>query len=396
MQNDKARLLIFIFFFSCFSYHAYGKSQKVAVLVQQLGNKNVNIRIKAILALGKMRYRAEKAVPTLSTLLFDKNYRIRKAAIKALDEISEIKKAIPFLIKALRDRKPYIRKAAARLLGLHTTRKNRAAVSALLVTVKDTDHGVRGAAILAIASLEPKHPKVIEVYIEGLRHRNIDVWMTVVEVLRNRETLPKKVFWPLIRVIGKHKSARKDAIFALSRIRPKMRKGASSIAKYLWSRNKDVRINTIYTMSHLNVKKKWFIRYLIKMISHREFDVSSAAISALGAIGPKASPAVPALRRYLRKGWSAHGAIWALGKIGGAAKSVVPELLKIVRKPCKREPDRFVPSCLRPRREGIIALIRISPRHKALKGTIQLVFKRDQGYYFQKRVEKELKNQGIQ
>src|SRR5205085_1536283 len=90
---------------------------------------------------------------------------------------------------------------------------------------------------------------------------------------------------------------------------------------------------------------------LVGLLTDVNGNVAEEAALALGAIGPDARPAVPALLRMLRAGgYLPAGAAYALGRIGRVDEAIVPALVKLLQHP--------VPDV---REEAEIALRRIAP-----------------------------------
>jgi len=74
--------------------------EAVPALIQELKNKNQNVRINAAYALCTMGSQAKTAVPILIEALNDKNYEVRVAAVISLGRFGkEAKSAIPELEK---------------------------------------------------------------------------------------------------------------------------------------------------------------------------------------------------------------------------------------------------------------------------------------------------------
>lgn len=70
--------------------------EEISNVVQQLKDKNANVRMKAAESLGRMGANARQAVPDLIDCLDDKAAGMRMKAIKALGEIGA-KEAVPAL-----------------------------------------------------------------------------------------------------------------------------------------------------------------------------------------------------------------------------------------------------------------------------------------------------------
>ena len=103
---------------TCFYPVGAQTSDRIASLINQLGNESAAVRRDAALALSQMGPAAKLAVPHLVALLKDPDKDVRGAAVSALGRIgSEAKAAVPHLIELLKDPGQGVRWAAARVLG---------------------------------------------------------------------------------------------------------------------------------------------------------------------------------------------------------------------------------------------------------------------------------------
>lgn len=106
-------------------------------------------RYLAAQALAKIGDEAESAVPVLLTSLRYDDMFLRMAITNALIQIGY--PSVPGLIKALFDRNKAVRRAAAKALGKIGSER---AVSALTVTLKDGDPGVRKFSAQALRRID--------------------------------------------------------------------------------------------------------------------------------------------------------------------------------------------------------------------------------------------------
>jgi hypothetical protein len=102
-------------------------------------------------------------------------------------------------------------------------------------------------------------------------------------------------------------------------------------------------IGTLREMGQPFTSSETGLAILIAALSHPDIEVRSRAEGALGDLGARAKPAIPALIRSVeRRGRVATGhisinGIWALGQIGPDAKSAIPLLESIVQERTGRE-----------------------------------------------------------
>jgi HEAT repeat protein len=94
-----------------------------------------------------------------------------------------------------------------------------------------------------------------------------------------------------------------------------------------------VRTNVLAILAGLGPAAKPALDDIIKELDDAEADHAGEAAVAIGAIGPEAAAAVPALRRLVGDAAKAPGlrysAAYALGRIGPAAKEADPDLRKL-------------------------------------------------------------------
>jgi HEAT repeat protein len=146
----------------------------VNVLVQQLKNEDLLIRLNTIMALGETRD-ARAVEPLISTL---KDESCVCTAANSLVKIGN--PAVEPLIAALKDDKPIVRRNAAKALG---EIKDVSAVKPLIFALKDKDLTVRWNAAKALGEI--KDASAVEPLIEAQKDESPIVRKNAVMALRD-------------------------------------------------------------------------------------------------------------------------------------------------------------------------------------------------------------------
>ena len=125
----------------------------VPFLVKALKDKDRNVRINAVLALGLIGKGTANAIPTLVELLKDPNPDVREYSAYA---VGRIKKgaivAIPFLIRSLQDENTSVRISSIWALGAIGP-EAKDATPAIIQSLQDDDRDVRLNAIIALGDI---------------------------------------------------------------------------------------------------------------------------------------------------------------------------------------------------------------------------------------------------
>jgi uncharacterized protein (TIGR02996 family) len=141
-------------------------------ILEALRNQDVEVRYRAMEALGSIGRDAVEAVPALVAVLHDQDADVRYRAAIALSTIGpEAREAAPALENALRDQNADVRSAAAIALGLIGP-EAREAVPALTEALRDQDPNVRYRAALALGSIGPEARAAVPALVETLRDQD--------------------------------------------------------------------------------------------------------------------------------------------------------------------------------------------------------------------------------
>jgi len=151
----KVGVLTFLVSFS-FESICFSQGKNVGTLIQNLKDKNRNVRSSAASALGDIK--DTRAVEPLIAALKDKNSIVRRLAASALAKIMDTRAVVP-LIAALKDKDADVRACAAWALG---DIKDSRAVEPLIAALKDKDLMVRDAAKSVLGAMGIRADEVVE------------------------------------------------------------------------------------------------------------------------------------------------------------------------------------------------------------------------------------------
>ncbi|MFY9261264.1 MAG: HEAT repeat domain-containing protein [Gallionella sp.] len=170
------------------AFSQFGRIRGQATLLEQLTNKNANVRSNAAWALGDLK--DAKAIPKLITLLADNDRNVRGNAVMALGKL-KAEAAIPKLIILLADNDGKVRSSAAAALG---NLKAEAAIPKLITLLADDYVYVRSSAAEALGKLNAHEaiPKLITLLVDN----NVYVRSSAAEALGKlnaHEAIPKLI-----------------------------------------------------------------------------------------------------------------------------------------------------------------------------------------------------------
>lgn len=238
-------------------------------LVSALQNGSDLVRAKAAEALGKIgETAAEAAVPTLIRALRDDDGWVSAVAAEALGEMGEAaEEAVPALVRSLRHISPLVRANAAEALGKLGSAAEQA-VPALEHAAGDTDGGVRAQAMRAVGAVVTG-PGAEPLLLAGLHDPEPRVRAAAAEAFGTRGTPHAGAIAELWRLLGDANDRVKHAVIgALVRLAGPMPEVVDGLCRRV-----------------LEDDSAW---------------VRETAARNLGALGPPAAGAGPALLRAAR------------------------------------------------------------------------------------------------
>ena len=183
-----------------------GRSAINPLIDLAVGGKSEAVRIGAIQSLGKLGPLAKPAVPVLLKCLRDKVADVRNATARALPEIKPVEKeVVAALASTLNDKDVYVRTAAAGALG-DVGPAAGSAVPSLLTALKDEDWGVVQSAAIALGEIGVSEPSVISGLSRALKNRAAHVQMAAAEALGKMPRAAAPAVGNLIAVLSDNRA----------------------------------------------------------------------------------------------------------------------------------------------------------------------------------------------
>jgi len=165
------RTLIAVVLFATSSFAA---TPEIEALIEQLGNKDESVRLKAAKELGRLKEKAKDAIPALTTAITDKDEDVRTVAKKSLAAIKDavnivekpkVPENVQVLIADLNSKDNKVKLAA--LAKLETLGQEAAPAAAAIVELgmMSPNVGVRDAANTVFEKLDPAvYKEIVTVY----------------------------------------------------------------------------------------------------------------------------------------------------------------------------------------------------------------------------------------
>jgi HEAT repeat protein len=239
----------------------------------------------------------------VESLKNDKSSAVRSAAATALGRAGEqAKSVLNGIIDALKDTDPDVRAAAAEVLG-RVGDEARIAIPALKPLLKDADAGVRLAAAFALGRVGPDGATAVPELVVVLAG---DVDATVRKEAARAFALlgldAKAAVPALVKALREDKAddVRQQAAIALGKMRGETRDVAKDMIEVMKKdAAKNVRIFVVHALGDsLSDGLRAYVKDLAdQLISEPEAVVRVALVQELGALGPAAKDALPALNR---------------------------------------------------------------------------------------------------
>jgi HEAT repeat protein len=275
-------------------------------LCKLLRDRDLSVRCAAAGSLCELGPKAKPAVGALAAALRDSNYRVRGMAAWALGSIGpEAAAAVPGLIKALDDEEDYVRSRAADALGW-VGPKAKAAVPALLRAVKkDEEPGhsfLAESAAESLGRIGADAETVVPALLAALKHKNQQIRKGAATGLGEFRGQEKAAIPALLRALHDEDDygVGTAASGGLKRMGPRaVETAVAALTRSLESKDETVRVRVAYALAELDSKGK-SVPALVRVVRSDVLRPRRAAIRALGAMGPKAKNAVPALRDALK------------------------------------------------------------------------------------------------
>jgi HEAT repeat protein len=395
------------------------------VLLDHLNHKSPQVRLRAIVGLGKMGAAAKDAVPAIAKALSDPDKEMRNAAGKALARIGptavpvfiqELKNpasrndilsarnlaligpdaadAVPALTECLKQKDNDLLATAAHALGEIGPPSWKAATS-LTLLLGDGNPEVQKQARAALAKIGPG---AIPALRGALKSPQSPIRRRAADLLALQGSKAKDATGDLIALLkDKQPAVRKAAALSLAAIGPDASQASEALVDCVQDKDASVRAAVALALGHIRARGQAIstlvnlfrdpvqdvrlqaigaivkfgpsaINVLINTVPHEDLNMRTSAIFALGEIGPAAKDAVPLLIEQLQDKLPLirNQSALALGKIGPrAAEKAIEPLKESVLK------EREIPVRINMR----LALVQLQPgdQHAAQELTRDLV-----------------------
>jgi len=282
------------------------KAETVAALAAYFGNPDGVISRDAVEALGLLGTVAKPAAAKLTLTLSDRDPRVRLAAAVALWKIEQHPLALPTVVELLRSEERQMREQAAVELGVTFGVEGKSAISALVKRLFDPFSAVRSAAAEAIGRVGPGASAAAPALVAVLESEEpAVVHSAACEALGLIDPLDKEGAAAVLKKKLDHYDALVRVHSALALHRLTGDKAGEKVAeRLLGNRTYQVRITAAEVLWGMK-KDERAMSLLVRTLEESNLDGSGSENE-----------------RYM--------AVRALGRIGVAAKSAVPELVKLL------------------------------------------------------------------
>ncbi|MBM3473177.1 MAG: HEAT repeat domain-containing protein [Armatimonadetes bacterium] len=313
-----------------------GDPRAVPRLLDCLNDSSPWVRDEAVSALAQMAGQSRPVLTTLVERLGDHDPDVRRGAAEALgwaDEASA--EVVPPLLKALGDADSTVRAAAAESLGALKPADERV-LSALVACMGDPDTEVVRVAAGALGRLtEAVNPsdEARSALVSAIAGKDEGVSNAAASSLASFGTAAAPAVPELVRYLTDERwSVRRNAAVALRGIGPPAKSAAPALRGLLKDNQADVRDEAALALARLAPSAD-VAKLLIDRLGQAQTGRRAAIAAALGEMGPRAVPAVPALTRCLDGPDEGDriAAVRALRQVGPAAASAAPALLAFMR-----------------------------------------------------------------
>jgi HEAT repeat protein len=270
----------YFFFFSLYFILLSGSfiyaQEDIKILVQQLQEDQVDIRIKAAKTFSKLGKEAKEAIPALIIALHDKDAEVRTSVAKALGNMGgEAKEAIPALIQIMNE--GYIFNGESIQYAEALTRigkETKEVIPALIQSFKESKYDGAGSAISALGNLGKAY------YLENI---GIEPLTPLREALKDGDKKTRGYVALALGHLGKYA---KDAI--------------PDLLEAIQDPESSVRSYALHSLIMVGVPKE-ALPILIQTLNDNVGTVRMYAAKAIMELGESAKEAIPALILLLKK-----------------------------------------------------------------------------------------------
>lgn len=244
------------------------------------------------------------------------NGAARLFAVRALATIgSEDPGAHPYLTSALKDADEKVRLAAVTALA-PLNNLDADSVEALASTLEDTSPAVRQKTLMALAKMT-SNDAVVSILVKALRSKRRDVSAGAITGLQNSPAW-RKAHIPALMDAMNHGSSevRTFAVIALGAVGSDAQGAVPDLLNFLNNDDLALRKKVIQTLGQIGPKAWRAIRDLGKALSDDDEEICKLILISLEKIGPDAKWVVPQIVHTLKKPGLRDDAIRVLRKLG--------------------------------------------------------------------------------
>lgn len=322
-------------------------SKAIPVLKERIHSKDATIRGYALEAVAEAEEASQAIIPDLIARLEDSSPTARSHAIAALGNAGEsAADAIPQIRRLLHDDNDDVRASASRALGQILPGEEQAPVnfSALVAQLDDEDKSVRYHTVRALRKTGSPD-EVIPLLRSKLTDPESDVRHAAIDELAEIGPEAAVAIPDLIAIIQDPSSRDKsDAAQALGKMGIVVEGVIPALCLALKDEDRFVRWFAGNSLKELGANAAEAAIELGEVGLHdNNPDVRRKALSALGAMGENAAPAISHLRDGLthQDGLVRIESANALGEIGKQAMEAIPDLIRALKDPgwgqCKED-----------------------------------------------------------
>jgi HEAT repeat protein len=303
-------------------------------------------------AVGCLVYYGRDALPAFTEALKDSNPAVRKDAVGGLGRLAAIPKRIDegwqaesylskgreplspaevtAVVSALsdvlkNDKRKEVREAAISALA----GAGKPGMPALMSATQSGDVATRKAVAQSLRLMRPPVKEAVPVLVKLLKDNDEQVRGEAVFALGQMGELTVAALPALLEASAAEDSAGKDAWATASRITKVPRSLAPALLPLLKSPEPKVRLKVVELVCELEEGDQECLTVLIELVKRRDSQIRKGAAQLLYRYGSKAKEAVPALIEIARNDADPNTrsvAVNALGAIGPDAKAAIPAL----------------------------------------------------------------------
>ena len=264
-------------------------SESVAVLETATSNRDLDVRSRAVMALGRIGLKARPAIQSLVSLATDTDPALRKLVIETLSQIDrQGDESISVFLKGLTDQDNDVRRTAAKTLGRYRDHYEET-VPVLVRSLKDREPIVRATAVQALGELGKSPKRVVYALIDRLDdHATYGSFSAGFGGCFG---------------IGYERHVSDDVIKALGRFGTAAEKAGPRLVELLATEATTTNVESVASaIVRLGPTAKPLLPRLIEILQQSNSQSTQVAIlHILGNLGPHAREAVPAIRETLAR-----------------------------------------------------------------------------------------------